>query len=203
MSCLLYLLHPIPRRGCCSKLKLIVRCSVYQWVDSSCEQILWIWKLVTAVLWFLPGPWPIRDGTVWAGERWCFLGDECRGCKYTLDSRSPEWLRKYCLATCTEHLRAMVAFWFDCRKGNLKNNLSYSLSTYRMPNELAWLFLGCVLQELGWRTLKLFGTHCPHPLWIQQLHPTCILCICDSSLWGRRLPLKCSSVDGGCWLRRA
>lgn len=130
-------------------------------------------------------------------------GDECRGCKYTLDSRSPEWLRKYCLATCTEHLRAMVAFWFDCRKGNLKNNLSYSLSTYCMPNELAWLSLGCVLQELGWRTLKLFGTHCPHPLWIQQLHPTCILCICDSSLWGGRLPLKCSSVDGGCWLRRA
>lgn len=39
-----------PSHGCCSKLKLITRCSVSQWVVRLCEQTLWIWKLVTAVL---------------------------------------------------------------------------------------------------------------------------------------------------------
>lgn len=128
-------------------------------------------------------------------------GNECRGCKYTLDSRSPEWLRKYCLATCTEHLRAMVAFWFDCRKGNLKNNLSYSLSTYCLPKVLAWLSLGCVLQELDEKPWSYLVHTVPTPYGNNNsnLHTLHLW----FHLWGWHLPLKCPSVDGGCWFRRA
>lgn len=202
------LLYPFPSRRCCSKLKLIVRCSVTQWVDRSCEQILWIWKLVTDVLSSDFARTLTNKGQDCVG-RWevMFPGDRHKGFKCTLDSLSLESLRKCCLATCTciKSLRVMVAFWFDCQKGNWRRICHILQVPTACPR--AWpgsglCFAGTLVRNLEAILCTLALPHVDATL--QHAYFAFVVPAWLISLWRVGcLLLKCPSADGGCWYRGA